>query len=240
MVIHSKHAHQLFYGRRDPDGKLPNIVGLARFAAQAAQINSAAINNDPYADWTLIDIEMKMQKAEDSIEKQAESLKDLLDGLDGFEVDFLESEKPVTIHLKFQSPLAFKAARLLKKLDDVIMLALTARHQAIIGADDFQTITRKTSGSVRGTFELVNTWRMTGVTRHDFAANNQIAHRAKEIYSGGIHREPEIPVDILRGQVRSKFAPTIRDRSSESDITKMPDSEENETNKELEDAPTQG
>lgn len=215
MELHSKHAHSIFYGRKDLSGKLPNIVGLARFAAQLAKIHNAATANDPYADWALIDIEEKLVSAEAVLANNEQHIKGLLCGQNRYEVDVQTSVKPVVIQIKFQSPLAFKAARLLLSFDEVVMLALTARHQALMGNDDFSNCVNNTSRAVRGTFELVNSWRSTGVTRHDIAANNAVARRSIEIYEGGIHRDPQIPEDILQGTRRSQFAPTIRTRSNE-------------------------
>ena len=216
MMLHSREAHRLFYGRRKKEEEsLYPIVGLARFASQTAQIWSASILNDPFADWVLIDVEDRFDKVEKNLSRKIEAFKDLLCGQENLTYDIQHSVSPVAFEINFHTPYGFKGAHTLMSFDHFMRYALTARHVALLTNDDWTENVQMIARSIRGTFNMVNTWRHTGATRHDFAANNAIARRAIETYQSDInrtHRSPDIPEDILTGTRRPKFGPTIRDR----------------------------
>ena len=210
MTIHTRQAHRLFYGRRSDEkaGKAP-ITGLVRFANTVANIHNAASRDDPFADWTLCDLEARFESADTVIGKHTAHLASLLDANDGLKIGLHASVKPISIPLRFYAPLAWRGAQTLTKLDQLVLHALTARQVALMFEDDWKESVSRAARAVRQAYEWVNVWQYTGVTRDDLAANNAVARRALGIYQTS-NRGVDIPADVLTGERRSKFAPTIR------------------------------
>ena len=220
MTLHTKNAHRLFYGRKHVKEKnLPAIVGLVRFASQSANIHNAVVANDPYADWVLIDIEEALEAVEKLIQTQQVHLNDVLSGYEGIEFSIQESTEPVNIPLVFHSPMAFAASRILVAFDTLVRSALAARQYALIVNDDWNYSVNRCSSAIRGCFEIVNSWKHTGVTRHDIAANNAVARRAAEVYAKNTNRGANIPDDVLQGIRRAKFAPIIQTKDTPETIS---------------------
>ena len=217
MTIHTRQAHRLFYGRRsdEKEGKAP-ITGLVRFANTVANIHNAASKNDPFADWTLCDLEARFESADTVIGKHTAHLASLLDSNEGLKIRLHCSVKPISIPLLFYAPLAWRGAQTLTKLDQLVLHALTARQVALMFEDDWKESVGRAARAVRQAYEWVNVWQHTGVTRDDLAANNAVARRALGIYQTS-NRGADIPTDVLTGERRSKFAPTIRRAAAGAD-----------------------
>jgi hypothetical protein len=70
MVLHTKEAHRLFMGRaRDPQGNLQPIVGGKRVAAALRSIWYLSGNDNPYADWALIDTGERIQNLKAALDE---------------------------------------------------------------------------------------------------------------------------------------------------------------------------
>ena len=64
MMIHTKEAYRLFLGRgRDPDRLLQPIIGGRRVAASLRAVWYLSGNDNPYADWALIDMAGRLDEA---------------------------------------------------------------------------------------------------------------------------------------------------------------------------------
>ncbi len=212
VILHTRQAHRLFYGRRsDNAAGIKPIIGLTRFADQVAHMHNAAVANDPFADWVLCLLDEQFEATNDQLHTRLAHFRGLLEGLDNLQFDLAQSTKPVTVPLRFYSPVAYQGVILLAKLDQLVRNALTARQVALMTSDDWEASVRQATRAVRNTYFVSMSWRSTGVTRDDMAANNQVAQRAIAVYQG-TSLGMEIPEDILRGDRRSKHAPTIRTR----------------------------
>jgi integrating conjugative element protein (TIGR03761 family) len=209
IKLHTKLAINLFRGRKgDPERDVRGIVGLARFARQAAMVWSAAAIDDPYADMCLLDVEHAYEDAEKIIDARAKTLENLLNGLEDFEIETQASVEPVVIDLEFFSPWGYRGALLLRKLDQMIRLALTARHVGLIMNDDWNRIVSDSLRAVRHTFAQITGWTHTAVNRADIRANNKVAKRAKQRYLELKRGYLVVNEDILNGAVRARMSPS--------------------------------
>lgn len=211
IKLHTKLAINLFRGRKgDVNKDQRGIIGLARFARQVAGIWSAAAIDDPYADQCLLDIEQAWKDAKALIDGRTKTLKDLLTGMEDFEVETQASVSPVTIELNFYSPWGFRCSLLLRDLDQMIRLALTGRHLGLIMDSDWHNTVTDSLRAVRHVFAQVLSWTHTAVTRNDLIANNKVALRAKQKYMTFNPKYLELNKDIFEGNLRAELSPLNR------------------------------
>ena len=203
ICLHTRAAHKLFYGRKkDTEAKVAQIIGLLRFASNVNNLYDLASKDDPYADMKLLEIETKFNQTTEFINSSIESLKDLLDGLEGVNIGNPESVKPVHLPIEFKTTYGFLAARILAKYDELVRLAQSAKHVGVIFSDDWGKLVGGAGRKIRDAFWTSNTYRFMGVNRDDLAANNKVALRAIEKYG-------ELPESIKDGSQRGRYAPEI-------------------------------
>lgn len=204
IVLHTRAAHRLFYGRRrDDKANIKPIIGLVRFSTNVNGIVECAANDDPWADAVLLKIEDRFTAANTLVKENIDVLEQLLDGMEGLSICLNESVKPVTLPVEFKTVYGFMGARLLGQYDKLVRLGLVARHVGLVFADDWGRLVGTPGRNIREVFWLSATYRYTGVTRNDVAANNEVARRAVAKYG-------ELPQDVLKGLRRAKHAPIIR------------------------------
>lgn len=207
-VLHTRLAINLFRGRQgDPSKNVRPIVGLARFAKEVASIWAASAADDPYADHVLLEIEAAYEDADKTLDRKLESVKDVVSSMEGIEIQFEESEKPVEFPLTFFSPWGYKGAALLKKLDELIRACLTARHIGLFTQEDWRATAHESMSRVRRMYHQSTLWTPTGVTRKDIAEETELAKQAFETYM--VRRKGMLALheDVMRGTVRAKLAP---------------------------------
>lgn len=211
VKFHSTQSINLFRGRKgEPAKGVRPIIGLARFARQISLVWSAAAIDDPYADQVIINIEVAYEAAKISLDAKEKTMKDLLEGMEDFEVTMQASIEPVEITLQFFSPWGFRGAMLLKQFDKLVRMALTARHIGIFTESDWLFIVRDSARALRHMFNEVDGWVSTGVKREDIRTNNNVAKRAAaryvEIKKGHLVVEQE----VINGRYRAKLSPVNR------------------------------
>ncbi len=208
MVLHTKTAHRMFYGRRkDTKQGISAIIGLVRFALIVNKIHEAAAKDDPYADAVLIKIESKLNAAEAKIKESLEALDNLLGDTDGITINKHESVRPVTVPLEFKTTYGFIAARIVNGFDKVVREALSARHAGLITPENWGYLAGTTGKMIRDAFWEATRWQNSGITRDDIAANNA---RARDV----IEKFGKLPQSILEGSKRGQFAPLIHKNSA--------------------------
>ncbi len=207
ILIHTRSAHRLFYGRRKNEKQgIKPITGLVRFALNMNQLSELAAQDDPYADAVLLKVEQKQAEAEHLIKDHVAALELLLSDMEGITISFHESVDPVSVPLEFKTTYGFLAARLLGQYDKLVRLAQSAMHVGLFFQEDWARVVRKSGRVIRHVFWLSSGYRYTGVKRDDIAANNAVARRATDKYG-------ELPQAILEGTKRAKYAPPIASRA---------------------------
>lgn len=204
LLLHSRAAHRLFYGRRkDEKQKIQPIIGLVRFALNMNQICDCAAKDDPYADAALLNIEDKINEADRVIKTNIAAVAELLSDMGGITIKFNGSSEPVVVPLEFRTTYGFLAAKLLNQYDKLVCLGQTAKHVGLFTEDDWARVVRATGRVIRNVFHASTQYRFSGANRNDVAANNAAARAAKE-------KLGELPQSILDGSKRGKYAPRIQ------------------------------
>lgn len=132
LVVQTRRAQQLVYGRRKTDEK-EHITGLVRYGMNMKGIWNAASRDDPYADYALLRIENALTKARQTINtlrKETESL--LENAAAGVQIDVAHSLEPVRIPLQFANAYGYMGAYVIADYDQLVCAILTARHVGLM------------------------------------------------------------------------------------------------------------
>jgi integrating conjugative element protein (TIGR03761 family) len=207
LTLHTHHAARIWQGRAAREG-VRSIMGMAGYISVTNLIKQAAAQDDPYADWAMLQLEEKLMQAKagmvaltQQLDRVKQDLPTQIDIGDNLNIH------PVTLPLYIGSQLGFLAVYLLTDYDTLVRRTLLAHHTALIGRADMETWIDSGAHLLRSLFGLAQRYRLAGVTRDDMAAKNARAHEAIDKF--GLP-----PQDILEGTRRSRFAPPIIRRAS--------------------------
>lgn len=206
LDIQTRQAQRLVYGRQKTETK-EHIVGLVRFGMNMKRIWTSAGRDDPYADWTLLQIEGALNRARETINTLRQETEMLLSSAAvGVHIDVAHSLEPVRIRLQFANAFGYMGAYLIADYDQLVCAMLTARHVGLIGRDDSAKSLHSSARLVRHAFALSALWKFTLVTRNDLLHNTPMAQKAIEAMS----MMGALPQAILEGEQRAQIAPEIQ------------------------------
>ncbi|WP_060545226.1 PFL_4669 family integrating conjugative element protein [Pseudomonas sp. NBRC 111136] len=202
LTLHTHHAARLWQGRSPRDGVHP-ILGMPGYIAVTNLLKQASSQDDPYADWFMLQLEEKLLQAKAQIRTLTQQVSHVERALPP-QVDVGDNLNihPVTLPLFIGSQLGFLAIYLLTDYDVLVRRVLLAHHTALIGRMDMESWIDGGAHVLRSLLGLAQHYRVAGVSRDDMAANNARAREAIDKF--GLP-----PQDILEGARRSQFAPPI-------------------------------
>ncbi len=216
LTLHTHHAARLWQGRSRREGVHP-ILGMPGYIAVTNLLKQASSQDDPYADWFMLQLEEKLLQTKAEIRNLVQQVSQVERDLPT-QVDVGDNLNihPVTLPLYIGSQLGFLAVYLLTDYDTLVRRVLLAHHTALIGRVDMESWIDGGAHHLRSLLGLAQNYRLAGVTRGDMAANNARAREALEKFGTP-------PLDILQGTRRSQFAPPIV-RTSAGSVTEPPES----------------
>lgn len=144
MIIQTRQAQKLVTGRKR-SGDVSAIIGLMDFGRRMKLLWLSSEADDPYADWYLLQIENSIKEARVLINEKKSWLNDVLNTMDGVEVEIAQSLKPINISIYFQNPIGYMGAYLVKDYDLLACSVFTARHIGLIDRKTAESITHVTS-----------------------------------------------------------------------------------------------
>lgn len=193
LFLHTKAVRYLCLGYDDVDK-----VGLLRFAQFTHVLWVAVKNDDPYAEWHLMQLYDQMTDLQEAIKKLEGQCQQRLSQLRGLTVGIYSHPDPFKLQLRFASPFSFMAACLLADLDYIERQFYTLRRLGIV-LDGYPTVTGFIP-KVRAVFKKPLQWPNTGITRKDLRENNAKAQQVRAIAG-------EVPPPILNKTVKFAFLP---------------------------------
>ncbi len=221
LTLHTHHAARIWQGRSAREGA-HSIMGMAGYISVTNLIKQTAAQDDPYADWAIVQLEEKLMQAKagmldltQQLDRIRQDLPPQIDMGDNLNIH------PVTLPLYIGSQLGFLAVYLLTDYDTLVRQTLLAHHTALIGRVDMEAWIDDGAHLLRSLFGQAQRYRHSGVTRKDMATNNARAQAAIEKYGFP-------PLDILEGIRRSQFAPPIIHRDEVPTTDTEPQPEETE------------
>ncbi|ASV39801.1 TIGR03761 family integrating conjugative element protein [Pseudomonas sp. NS1(2017)] len=218
LTLHTHHAARVWHGRPAREGK-SGIIGLSGFVALMNKIKRMAEQDDPYADYWMIQIQEKLESSKSELEVIRTRLDQSMSGLPiALFVGENVNVHPVTLPVFINSPFGFLAVYLLIAYDDIVRRLLLAHHTALMGRRDMEIWINAGGKVLRSLFGLAQRYKVSGVTRDDFITNNALARQAREKFG-------ELPPDVLEGIRRSEYAPPIllRRLRDEADSVRIDD-----------------
>jgi integrating conjugative element protein (TIGR03761 family) len=156
MVLHTQEAHRLFMGRaRDPQGNLQPIVGGKRVAAALRSIWYLSGNDNPYADWALIDTGERILSLKTALDELGRECEQHLEGAarKGLIFSILKSREPVSLELGFRSPYGYTVAGLIVEYDFRVRQVKTLVRKDLMTDDEGRKLIREVTRRIRGVFE---------------------------------------------------------------------------------------
>jgi integrating conjugative element protein (TIGR03761 family) len=206
LTLHTHHAARLWFGRQRTDDK-PGMIGMSGFSNLLGRINRGAMQDDPYSDWFLIQIEDKLAQSKEEMATIDARLDHVMAALPAMmSVGENLSVQPAKFDLFLTTPLAFQGVYLLTAYDELVRRLLLAGHVGLIDYQAKSLWLDEGAAILRRLYGLAQKYKgFSGASRDDFAANNARAQNAREMYAFA----GEIPQDILEGTRRAAFAPQI-------------------------------
>ncbi|HSH28958.1 MAG TPA: TIGR03761 family integrating conjugative element protein [Thiohalobacter sp.] len=219
LEIQTRQAQRLVYGRR-AEGGVQGIVGLLRFAALLRVIWSGSVNDDPYADWWLVQIEQELLAARETVAALRGEVDARLESAPAVNITLAQSLEPARVDLNFSNPYAFMAAYLLADFDALVRAVLTARHVGLLDRAGAERLLQEGGRSVRRAYNTAHGYRYLALTRDDVRQGTSKAIRARELLG-------DLPRAVLEGELRADHAPELRRREPEgSDAVSGPSGDE--------------
>jgi integrating conjugative element protein (TIGR03761 family) len=135
ITLHTKEAFQLFIGRAaDPDNPTaPKIISFKKAGAAYRLLWSLSTNNNPYADWALIDLSHRRQVLQEELAKSVQTMEETLEKLRqtrGMHFVVAQNPTPQSLPVRFKSPYGYAMVDCLAEFDYLVRLIRTLVFKA--------------------------------------------------------------------------------------------------------------
>ncbi len=214
MAIHTKEAYRLFIGRtRDESPRGYGITSGKKVAAVLRSIWNLSANDNPYADWILVQVTDRVGELRQQLEHAGKHFQDDLDKLQarGLRVSVLKSRAPVEVELGFRSPYGYMIVDLILDFDWYARVVKTMvqknRLGDIEGKEDLYQMTKR----IRALFESTLPYQkyllreeLRQLSRSDFLPGASDEARKRVEAAVGIFGE--VPQPIFTGEVRPRHS----------------------------------
>lgn len=214
MLLHTKEAYRLFIGRgQDPARNQPAIMGGKRAAACLRAIWGLSGNDNPYADWQLLQASERLDAVLRQLREDAKRAAGQLEALrqKGLSYSVLRSEEPQPVGLGFASPYGYLIAEITVEYDYLIRVIKTLIRKNLSSDAEGRKQVVDGTRRVRAVFhEIVRVERllanenMKPLSRADFLPGAD--DLAKKRVSAATQLFGEIPRDVFAGHNRPRHS----------------------------------
>jgi integrating conjugative element protein (TIGR03761 family) len=207
IEIQTRRAQALVYGRPAGESK-HEIVGLLRFASMLRPVWAGCSNDDPFADWRLVQVERTLEASREHVQSLLARVTENLRHVPA-SVAVAQSLAPVRVELAFTCPYAFHGAYLLMEYDTLVRAILTARHVGLMDRKTAEKLLADGARAVRGAYESARGYRYHAIARNDVRQGTARALKAREVMG-------DLPQPVIAGELRATLAPEIRSQGQDS------------------------
>lgn len=198
MHLHTRLATHIYHGSRENN----TSIGVPRFIFLIKPIFTESENDNPYADWFLIQQEKKLNKAIQTLEVWTNQHINVLRSYEGMEFNLCHSANVVKLPLKFSVPAyGAKAGLLIKAYDDLVRALETGRHYGVVFQQSYGETLMMARRVIAKALGWVCNWPKISVTRKDI--NNDNA-KAQSAYRAMKHLINHLDEKILSGDLRPR------------------------------------
>lgn len=183
MTLHTRDAMRLFLGRPAEGGARP-ITGGRRVAASLRQLWGLSANDNPYADWLLVQFDEGMKAFRKEQTQETEKLAQRLEDIKrkGLSYSMLKSTRPVEVGLGFVSPYGYTVATATVEFDYASRMVKTSQRHDLISSDEAHATLFQLKRACRSVFEpavrgasLLMREELRQLTRADFLSADEMA-----------------------------------------------------------------
>ncbi len=217
LELQTRQAAQLVHGRRgDKRKKVYAIYGLISFASEVGDAWLESSLNNPIADYYLIRVEEAYNEVKSIIDERLNEMRSLIEDNSVFDdIKVASAIHPQVFELRFSCPWGYKAAELLKHFDDLVCLALTARHIGFLDSRAWGQMVSVCSAALRKLFITTAQFESIPVQRDWFAAHateaqKKLFNSARSLYSYRGNPWPQLPHELIFGKMRPSLHPGIK------------------------------
>ncbi|WP_454688185.1 PFL_4669 family integrating conjugative element protein [Achromobacter aloeverae] len=178
MQLHTAEAMRLFLGRaREPGTTDSPMAGGKRVAAAMRSLWALSSNDNPYADWSLMDLTERTASARTYVRQAQQEFIGKLDEMKarGFTYSILQAKEPMKFNLGFASPYGYMVAMLITDIDYLVRAIKSAQRRDLVSGKHAHQILMTAKHKTRSMFEKALFWQkylmkeeMLSLTRLDF------------------------------------------------------------------------
>lgn len=214
MFIHTKEAYRLFIGRtRDDSPSSYGISSAKKIAAILRSVWNLSSNDNPYADWMLIQFTDQIDEVRKALERATQVHQATLDTLEkrGLVVHVMKSRAPIKVNLGFRSPYGYMVAEMLVDFDWYTRLIKTMIAKSRVSDEVGRADLNKFRSRIRSIFESALPFQkyllreeLRALSRSDFLpqADAEAIKRVKAIR--GIFGD--VPANIFTGELSPRHS----------------------------------
>jgi len=214
MFIHTKEAYRLFIGRtRDDSPSSYGISSAKKIAAILRSVWNLSSNDNPYADWMLIQFTEQIDEVRKALERATQVHQATLDTLEkrGLVVHVMKSRAPIKVNLGFRSPYGYMVAEMLVDFDWYTRLIKTMIAKSRVSDEVGRADLNKFRSRIRSIFESALPFQkyllreeLRALSRSDFLpqADVEATKRVKAIR--GIFGD--VPANIFTGELSPRHS----------------------------------
>lgn len=217
MALHTYQAQRLFTGRKRSEDK-PGIPGMMTFAKVCYQMWLLTGNNNPYADYLLIQVLQEMEDMRKEIQDEIDKLRLVLNERKerGLSHSIAASAKPLVIgSLSFGSPYGYKALDLLLDFDYYVRVVTTLEEVGQIKTDDARGRKERTQHRIRSFIsrivrlgDILRAEKLLPLSRADFGTGATDEGKIRVALAAKVLGD--VPDLILRGDKRPDYYKPVR------------------------------
>jgi integrating conjugative element protein (TIGR03761 family) len=184
MLLHTKEAYRLFMGR-EAGAEQYGAVSGKRVAASLREVFTLSGNDNPYADWALLNFESDIKALRQSLTKHIDQGIAVLEAAAkrGLNYTILKSREPAKLEMGFTSPYGFMLAELLVDFDYysriVKTMVSTDKMSRREGSEAFFTHATRPARSLFEQFiphhRMLIRDEIKALSRSDFSSNDEKA-----------------------------------------------------------------
>lgn len=206
LTLHTPEALELCNGKHVASKSMRRLPNIHAVGILLNKIWSNAKADDPYAEYTLIQIEKRLKKASDRLslfEKMIERKRKRWKAPDGLQIEMCEALEPYTISFTdklFNTPHAKLLLVLIARFDSLMRSLLSYRQLNIVENRRYHTLKRRSLRYIRAVMLETRTYQFTGVKRDDLFNKTKMGHDAMK-------RLGMIPLAVLKREERSEYGP---------------------------------
>ncbi|MCP4475323.1 MAG: DUF1845 domain-containing protein [Gammaproteobacteria bacterium] len=195
LMLHTLEVQLLLNGYQ----KAPK---LTHFSWRMNQLRLAAQEDDPYADYMLLQVYDECLQLYQSLQSAVKKLSARClheTASEHLTMIAPHAEQPLVKTLNFNNPYGYLGAQILAALDQFLCLTRMSCRMGLVMENEYDGIRDHWLAQCIVAFKRPFQWKAFGITRQDIRDNNELAQKAK-------NRMGTLPEAILNGTIQSPFS----------------------------------